>query len=230
MAGVHHYSTKSTLELAKHAEASGANSLLITPPYYMSPSVSQVIDHYRHIAEHVSLPIVLYHNVGNTNVDLKTEHLVRLFEEGAIQGVKMSNPDPDRICELLQATDHRCTVYAGIDVVAFEGLCHGAHGWISGIPSIVPRAARRLYEAIRRSDLASARDEWGLLAPLMRMEFRGFLNRGGDPHWFSVMKSALNMIGPAVNDPLPPIQPLTPEVKEHLAQMLRALGYEPRSV
>ena len=27
-----------------------------------------------------------------------------------------------------------------------EGLCHGAHGWISGIPSTVPAAARRLYE------------------------------------------------------------------------------------
>ena len=36
---------------------------------------------------------------------------------------------------ILQATDRRCVVYAGIDTVAFEGLCHGAHGWISALHS-----------------------------------------------------------------------------------------------
>ena len=61
----------------------------------------------------------------------------------------MSNPEPERICQLLQATDHKLVVYAGIDTVAFEGLCHGAHGWISGIPSMVPAAARRFYDADR---------------------------------------------------------------------------------
>ena len=69
----------------------------------------------------------------------------------------MSNPEPDRICELLQATDRKLVVYAGIDNVAFEGLCHGAHGWISGIPSMVPGAARRMYDAIAiEGDLAKS--------------------------------------------------------------------------
>lgn len=226
VAGTHHVSTRRTVELSRHAERAGANALLIVPPYYMAPTPGQVMEHYRRIADAVSIPVVVYHNVPLSCVDLKTSHLVQLFEEGAIAGVKMSNPEPDRICELLQATGGRLTVYAGIDSVAFEGLCHGAHGWISGIPSIVPRIARQLYEAICvRSDLPAARAIWARLAPLMRLEFSAYQSRGEGAHWFSVMKAALNLIGPPVGDPDPPVLPLAPRHQRQLAGILRRLGF-----
>ncbi|MDB5074762.1 MAG: hypothetical protein JWO42_941 [Chloroflexi bacterium] len=227
MAGTHHYSTNAAIDLSRHAEQAGANSLLIVPPYYMHPSISQTMDHYRKLADSVGIPIVLYYNFGGTNVDLRTEHLVKLFEEGAIAGVKMSNGNPDRICELLQATDRRLVVYAGLDFVAFEGLCHGAHGWISALPSIVPGAARRLYETIAlQGDLPAARLQWQALAPLMRLVFREHMGGGNDPNWMSIMKAALNMIGPSVGEPLLPIQPLDAETKRTLAAMLRRIGYQ----
>ena len=185
------------------------------------------MDHYRRIAEAVDLPIILYHNVPLTCIDLKTDHLLTLFREGAIAAVKMSNPQPDRICELLQETDGALRVYCGIDSVAFEGLCHGARGWISGIPSIVPRAARALYEAIAlRSDLRAAREQWKLLSQLMRLEFSAYSNRGRGPHWFSVMKTTLNLIGPPVGDPQLPVQPLEADRLDELISILTGLGYQ----
>jgi 4-hydroxy-tetrahydrodipicolinate synthase len=226
IAGSHHVSTRLTVELSKHAERAGADALLIVPPYYMAPTPSQALEHYRRIADAVSIPIVVYHNVALTCVDFKTAHLAQLFNEGAIHGVKMSNPEPDRICELLQATGGKLPVYAGIDSVAFEGLCHGAHGWISGIPSIVPRVARQFYEAIAvRGDLTEARVIWAHLAPLMRLEFSAYHSHGEGAHWFSVMKSALNMIGPPVGDPDPPVLPLPKNYRTDLARILRDLGY-----
>ena len=57
----HHYSTRHTIELSKHAEKAGASALLIVPPYYMAPTPKQVMVHYRRIAESVSIPVVLYH-------------------------------------------------------------------------------------------------------------------------------------------------------------------------
>jgi 4-hydroxy-tetrahydrodipicolinate synthase len=229
MAGTHHYSTRIAIDLSRHAEQAGANSLLVVPPHYMHPSISQTLDHYRRLADAVQIPIVLYYNFGSTNIDLRTEQLAALFEEKAIAGVKLSNTNPDRICELLQATDRRLVIYAGIDTVAFEGLCHGAHGWISAIPSIVPRSARTLYETIAlQGDLASARLQWRALAPLMRLVFREHLGSGNDPNWLAIMKATLNMIGPPVGDPLLPIQPLDPQTKGILAGMLRDLGYQVR--
>ena len=227
MAGSHHYSTRIAIDLSRHAERAGADSLLIVPPYYMHPSINQTLDHYRRLADAVQIPIVLYYNYGGTHIDLHTDHLATLFEERVIAGVKLSNTNPDRICELLQATDRRLVVYAGIDTVAFEGLCHGAHGWISGIPSIVPRSARKLYETIAvHGDLVAARQQWRALAPLMRIIFREHLGAGNDPNWLAIMKAVLNMIGPSVGEPLLPIQPLDIKTKQVLAVMLRELGYQ----
>ena len=226
VAGTHHVSTRLTIELSKHAEGAGADALLIVPPYYMAPTPAQTMDHFRRIAEAVSIPVVLYHNIPLTGINLHTAHLAQLFREGAIRGVKMSNAEPDRICSLLQETGGQLSVYAGIDSVAFEGLCHGAHGWISGIPSMVPGAAVKLYEAISlKGDLAAARQIWAKLSPLMRLQFSAYHSGGDGAHWFSVMKAGLNMIGPEVGDPSPPVLPLPAEFHETLARLLRALGY-----
>jgi 4-hydroxy-tetrahydrodipicolinate synthase len=230
VAGTHDYSTRRTIELSRFAESHGADSLLIVPPYYMAPTPGQVMDHYRRIAESVSIPIVLYHNIPLTSVDLKTDHLMKLYEEKAIGAIKMSNPEPDRICELLQATASKLFIYAGIDTVAFEGLCHGAHGWISGIPSTVPRAAKELYDAIAvEKNLDRARTLWSKLAPLMRLQFQAYHSRGEGAHWFSTMKAALNMIGPEVGNPEPPIAPLPESLRPTLAKLLKDLGYTVRS-
>jgi len=178
----------------------------------------------------VDIPVILYHNVPLTCVDLKTDQLLTLFKEGAIAAVKMSNPEPDRICELLQETGGALRVYCGIDSVAFEGLCHGAHGWISGIPSIVPRAARNLYEAIAiRGDLQEARELWKPLSKLMRLEFSAYSKRADGPHWFSVMKTTLNMIGPPIGEPEPPVQPLEQSYRRELEGLLQELGYSVHS-
>jgi 4-hydroxy-tetrahydrodipicolinate synthase len=230
MAGTHHYSTRTAMDLSRHAERAGADSLLIVPPYYGLPTPDEVMDHYRRIADAVSIPTVLYHNAGGTNVDLSTEQLWTLYEEGAIAGVKMSHLLPDRIVELLQKGEPRLKVYAGIDYVAFEALCHGADGWISAIPSVTPAAAVRLFEAIADDmDLPSAREQWARLAPLMRFVFRAsHIVRGDGPHWAAIMKAALNMIGPPVGDAQAPVQPLTAEDMQTLAGLVGDLGYRVR--
>lgn len=76
-----------------------------------------------------------------------------------------------------------------------------------------------------RSDLADARDRGARLAPLMRMQFAAYHSRGEGPHWFSVMTAALNLIGPPVGDPCPPILPLEESYRRRLARLLADLGY-----
>lgn len=229
MAGTHHYATRIAIDLSKHAERAGADALLIVPPYYGGPTRPAVMDHYRRIADAVSIPIVLYHNAAGTGVDLDTAQIKRLFDDKAIAAIKLSNLMPDRMVELMQATRGRMPIYAGIDYVAFEGLCHGAHGWISGIPSITPRAANELYVAIsRKGDLKKARLLWAKLAPLMRFLFESHTRGGLGVHWCGVMKAALGMIGPDVGEPLPPSPPLDAAGRQRLATMLKALGYRVR--
>jgi 4-hydroxy-tetrahydrodipicolinate synthase len=225
LAGTHHYTTAGTVELSVHAEQAGADALLIVPPYYMVPTRTQVMDHYRAVAAAVSIPVVLYHNVINVGMELRADEILKLHEEGVLAGVKFSHSAAGTIFDLVQGGGDDFTVYVGVDTVAFEGLCYGAHGWISGVPSIAPRPARRLYEAIAvAGDLEAAREEWQRLLPLVRLEFAG-IGAGDEPHWFSVMKAALNLlIGSGVGDPVPPLTAVSPEHLQELTNVLRALG------
>jgi len=228
IAGTHHFSTAITIDLSRHAEAAGADATLIVPSYYAPPASVQMMDHYRRIAEAVSIPTVLYHNAAMTGVDLSTEQVVQLFEEKAIAGAKFSTVFPDRLVELLQATGGRLPIYAGYDFVAVEGLCHGVHGWISGLPSIVPAASIKLYKAVMAQDLVAVRKQWALLAPLMRLLFDSRNNQHDGAHSIAVMKAALNLIGPDVGVPQLPIAKLDAARQATLAGMLSALGYEIR--
>jgi hypothetical protein len=60
----------------------------------------------------------------------------------------------------------------------------------------------------------------------MRLQFQAYHSKGEGAHWFSTMKAALNMIGPAVGDPQPPILPLPAAHRKTLAEMLKNLGYQ----
>ncbi len=75
-------------------------------------------------------------------------------------------------------------------------------------------------------DLTSARRQWLRLAPLMRFVFRAsHISRGDGAHWAAIMKTALNMIGPPVGVPQPPIGALSEEDSAQLAALLGGLGY-----
>lgn len=137
LAGTHHYTTAGTVKLSVHAERAGADALLIVPPYYMVPTRTQVMDHYRAIAAAVSIPIVLYHSVINVGMELRTEDILKLHEEGVLAGVKFSHSAAGTIFDLVEGGPD-LTVYVGVDTVAFEA---SATGRTDGSPA--SRASRR---------------------------------------------------------------------------------------
>jgi 4-hydroxy-tetrahydrodipicolinate synthase len=95
---------------------------------------------------------------------------------------------------------------------------------------MVPRAAQQLYTAIAiDGDLPAARAIWKKLGPLMRIQFSSYLSKGEGAHWFSVMKAVLNMIGPPVGDPQPPILPLQENYRKEISKMLAELDYRVKS-
>jgi dihydrodipicolinate synthase/N-acetylneuraminate lyase len=81
-------------------------------------------------------------------------------------------------------------------------------------------------ECAIESDLPRARELWNKLAPLMRLQFQAYHSKGEGAHWFSTMKAALNMIGPAVGDPQPPVLPLPASHRKTLVELLKNLGYQ----
>ncbi len=92
-----------TLDLAKHAEANGADGLLVIPPfYYKKPPTAGLIEYYSRLFDQVSLPINLYHIPGTSGVPISHELLRSLMHYPQLAGIKDSNGPADEYARFVK--------------------------------------------------------------------------------------------------------------------------------
>lgn len=80
IAGVGTNDTRHTIEVARQAQADGADALLVVTPYYNKPPQEGVLAHFRAVADATDLPNVLYDIPGRSGIPIETETLIRLGE------------------------------------------------------------------------------------------------------------------------------------------------------
>jgi 4-hydroxy-tetrahydrodipicolinate synthase len=93
-----------TLELAQHAEAHGADGLLVVPPfYYKDPPTAGLIRYYSMLFDQVHSPINLYHIPGTSGVRISHELLRALEHYPNLAGIKDSNGPADEYAAFVKA-------------------------------------------------------------------------------------------------------------------------------
>jgi 4-hydroxy-tetrahydrodipicolinate synthase len=224
-AGKGHYSTRTTIELSKHAKQLGATGLMLMPPYLLRPPKRDVMDHFRRVREAVGLPIMVYNVPILAGVELSPADLKELSDDDVIHAVKWSHPEISRIQDTKLICKPNFSVFIGIDLVGLAGLAAGADGYIGGLAMMVPRLVRTLFGQFRESqNLNSARQTWERLLPLVQFEYRALMTDSGSPHWLAVCREAATLRGISVGSPRMPMRPLFPDQKAELKRLLTALG------
>ena len=110
---------------------------MVVPPFYSSPTEDELFEHYRRIAEAISIPIMVYNNPNTANVDLSTALRRAAGALDNVLYIKESSGDLSRIREIDWLSDGRVTVLAGYH--AYDSMLLGAKGWVSVCGNIVPR-------------------------------------------------------------------------------------------
>ncbi|MEM2926200.1 MAG: 4-hydroxy-tetrahydrodipicolinate synthase [Candidatus Bathyarchaeia archaeon] len=195
-------SVKEAVLLGKHAEDSGADALILVPPYYFKLPEESILDFYKRIAEQVTLPIVVYNNPAYTGHNIGPALMERLAEIPGVVGLKQSNPDLSQTLEIIRSLGNRISVLTGIDSQLFPVLSIGGRGVFSTAACVIPKQMVEVYEAFRRKEFEKA------LRLHMRIQV---LNRffEYEPGYVAPCKEALSMIGlpcGAVRAPLPPLK------------------------
>ena len=88
IAGTGANSTTEAIELTQHAKEAGSDWCLLVTPYYNKPTQEGLFQHYKQIANDVSIPILLYNVPGRTSCDMQPETVQRLSNIGNIIGIK----------------------------------------------------------------------------------------------------------------------------------------------
>ena len=72
------HSTYAAIERAKLIEASGADCMMLLPPFFLKPSGKELFDHIRAVARSVSIPVMLQYAPEQTGVAIAPEALRQL--------------------------------------------------------------------------------------------------------------------------------------------------------
>jgi len=201
MAGTGSNSTAEAIRLTASAKRAGADGALMVAPYYNKPTQEGFFQHYRAIAEHVDLPIVLYNIPGRTAKNMEPETICRIADTcPSVVAIKESTGSMDQASQILSASD--LTLLSGDDSLTLPLLSLGGSGVVSVAGNIVPQDVKALVTAFQSGQLARAQELHHKLFPLCR----DMLSLSTNP---IPVKAAMKLIGKDCGEVRLPLTPLT---------------------
>ena len=155
IAGTGANSTLEAVELTACAKTAGADACLLVAPYYNKPTQQGMYEHFKVVAESVSIPQILYNVPSRTACDLLPETIARLARLDNIIGVKEATGDLERVAGLREDCGSDFLLLSGDDETACEFMLQGGDGVISVTANAAPAAMSELCQLA----LAGATDE-----------------------------------------------------------------------
>jgi 4-hydroxy-tetrahydrodipicolinate synthase len=197
IAGAGSNSTSQAVELARDAEAAGADALLSVVPYYNKPMQAGMYAHFRAISDSVGLPIFLYDVPSRTVCGLADDTVARLAECPQFVGLKDATGDVTRPLRLRSLLGPEFRLLSGDDATALGFIGVGGNGCISVTSNVAPGLCRAMYLAWRQGQSSRAQQLALVVAKLTAALFAE-----SNPIPVKYALSAMKMMSPAVRLPL----------------------------
>jgi len=166
IAGAGSNNTAEAIELARHAEQSGADAVLVVTPYYNKPTQEGLYQHFKAVNDAIGIPILIYNIPPRSVVDMSVDTMKRLSELANIVGVKDATGDVGRVSRQRHAMGPDFIQLSGEDMTALAAMAAGGHGCISVTANIAPAPCAEMMEATFKGDWRHALKIQDRLAPL----------------------------------------------------------------
>jgi 4-hydroxy-tetrahydrodipicolinate synthase len=216
IAGTGANATREAIELARFAQAAGADASLTVVPYYNKPTQEGLYQHFKAIAEVVDMPHILYNVPGRTGADMSNDTVLRLAQIPNIVGIKDATGGIDRGSDLLQRAPKDFAIYSGDDASTLALMLLGAQGTISVTANVAPRLMHEMCVAALNGELEKAR---AINFQLLGLHRNLFVEANPIP-----VKWAVARMGLMENNLRLPLMPLTAGAQAVVEQAMRQAG------
>ena len=216
IAGTGSNNTAEAIELTQHAKKAGADGALMILPYYNKPTQEGLYQHFKTVAETVSLPIIMYNIPSRTGINMLPATVARLAKIENIVGVKESSGDLVQITQIIEACGKDFDVLSGDDPLTLPLMAVGGKGVISVASNVAPREMSDMVTAFQKGNLAKAQELFIHLQPLFRALF---LVTNPIP-----VKMALGLMGMITPEMRLPLYPMDEENTDKLKKVLSDYG------
>jgi 4-hydroxy-tetrahydrodipicolinate synthase len=87
-----------------------------------------------------------------------------------ITAVKESTRDVTNVTRLINRFGTRLKILCGVDTLAMEELCLGAHGWVAGLVDAFPAETVAIYKLVKAERYGEAADIYRWFMPLLELD------------------------------------------------------------
>ncbi|SHI53963.1 4-hydroxy-tetrahydrodipicolinate synthase [Propionispora hippei] len=214
IAGTGSNDTRHAIELSKEAEAVGADGLLSVTPYYNKATQKGLYEHFKIIANHVQVPIILYNVPSRTNLNLNPDTIKALSEIENIIAVKECNLG--QVGDVVNLCGADFSIYSGDDNTVLPLLSLGGKGVISTMANIIPKDTHNMVMRFFQGDITGA-----IKLQLQTLNLIKALFSEVNP---IPIKAAVNLLGFKAGQCRMPLTELSESNLELLRQEMRAYG------
>ena len=146
-----------SIDLAKHATAAGADAVAFVGPYYYADhSQDEVRMHFKQIGQAIKAPIMLYNNPKYQGYPIGAELMLKLREDSPqIFGAKLAMGSVGDVKLHRNTLGEDFSIYA-LSSILFPGMLVGQSGTISPPLASMPELGVQLVRAIRNGDFTRA--------------------------------------------------------------------------
>lgn len=196
----------------------GIDAVLTVTPFYNKPTQKGLELHYREVAKHSKLPIIMYNVPGRTGVNMNAETTLRLANEVPnITGIKEASGNLNQMGYILRNRPAGFCVLSGDDGLLLPQLAIGADGVISVVGNALPRQFSQMIALAKQGNYTDARKIHLNLIALIDMLFAEG-NPGG-------IKAAMSIIGISQNMVRLPLAPISDSLYQKMkAEIDRICG------
>jgi dihydrodipicolinate synthase/N-acetylneuraminate lyase len=146
-------STRSVVDLAKHAQSAGADAVAAVPPIYYGFGDDAVERHFKALVESVSIPVFIYNNPKATGVTVKPKLLAKLADLG-VAGIKDSSFEIITFWDLMWSVKKPGFIpVIGTEALILPAVSMGAHAAVCGLANAIPEPVVELYQAVTKGDM-----------------------------------------------------------------------------
>lgn len=213
-------STQQAIDQVSLAEQWGADGLMLLPPMRYRSDDRETVHYFRSVATATHLPIMIYNNPVDYKIDFRPELFDALLDLSNVQALKESSRDVTNLTRMINRFGDRFKVLCGVDTLAMEELCLGAHGWVAGLVDAFPAETVQLYNWVRSGELEKARILYRWFMPLLELDIH--------PKLVQYIKLAATQIGIGSEFVRAPRLPLEGEERAAVLKVIhRALSNRP---
>lgn len=214
------YGTALATEIARRAEAAGADGLLLLPHYLMEASQEGIFRHVKAVCQSTGLGVIIY-NRANSVANADT--VARLADACPnLIGFKDGTGKVDLVRHVTAKLGDRLCYIGGMPT--HELFAEGFNGagvttYSSAVFNFVPELAQRFYRAMRTSDRAAMEE----ILHSFFFPFAALRDREqGYP--VSIIKAGVELIGRTPGPLRPPLTDLKPQEKDVLRGLIEKIA------